>query len=270
MLIAAFVSIPFLQSGSLLLGNRRDVSQRHKRFPGILSLSYVLLQSLRIVSEAFRPTGNLFSPGSFSSIVALVLQYMTVGFILPLIVMVHQDNLGTLGKREIDLMKNKKILQDFIDFTNDWEYSIHADGRLQYVSPSAERITGYAPEAFVRNPTLLHAILHPEDRERYANHVHEGECRLTYRIVRKDGMERWVEHVCQEVRDDTGDVLGRRVSVRDITARVEGETALQQAKRRADVANQANSDIGKKYGGTGLGLSIVKQYLDLLGGNITV
>src|SRR3989304_268929 len=54
------------------------------------------------------------------------------------------------------------------DFSYDWEYWFGSDGQFRYVSPSCERVTGYAAQAFIDNPALLDEIIHPDDRTRWA------------------------------------------------------------------------------------------------------
>ena len=41
------------------------------------------------------------------------------------------------------------------DYTHDWEYWSAPDGKLLYVSPSCERITGYAPQYFMETPHVF-------------------------------------------------------------------------------------------------------------------
>lgn len=110
------------------------------------------------------------------------------------------------------------------DFTYDWEYWRGADGRLLYVSPSCERISGYKPEAFVADPDLTRDLILPEDREDWDEHRREAEGTpgvhgVRFRIRTRGGDVRWLEHVCQPVTDDGGRFLGIRASNRDVTAR---------------------------------------------------
>lgn len=119
------------------------------------------------------------------------------------------------------------------DFTYDWEYWRGPDGRFLYVSPSCERITGYSREEFMQDPEILSRILHPEDRERVLAHLREDQsrqelCELEFRIVHRDGRERWIGHACKLVLDSNGQSLGRRVSDRDITERKHTDQALEQ------------------------------------------
>jgi PAS domain S-box-containing protein len=124
------------------------------------------------------------------------------------------------------------------DFTYDWEYWQAPDGSLRYVSPSCERITGYPAAAFLSNPHLLDEIVLPEDSEAWAEHRrgvterHGGE--VQFRILRRDGEIRWIEHLCQPVTDDHGAFLGYRASNRDATARKQAEEELQRHREHLE------------------------------------
>jgi PAS domain S-box-containing protein len=121
------------------------------------------------------------------------------------------------------------------DFTYDWVYWQGADSTLIYVSPSCERITGYRAENFTKDPTLLKKIIAKEDQKLWLKH-HAGKKRskpheLQFRIRTRNGEERWIEHVCQPVQDETGNFLGYRASNRDITHRKKIEEELEIKKQ---------------------------------------
>lgn len=118
------------------------------------------------------------------------------------------------------------------NYTFDWELWIGPTGEVRYVSPSCERITGYRPAAFLADPTMLAAIVHPADHEAYLRHLeeelhHPGPLTLEFRIVTRTGEERWLNHVCQPIYGDDGRWLGRRASNRDATDRVRAEEAYR-------------------------------------------
>ncbi|MBW2149646.1 MAG: PAS domain S-box protein [Deltaproteobacteria bacterium] len=121
------------------------------------------------------------------------------------------------------------------DFTYDWEYWANFDGTLRYVSPSCKRISGYEPEQFIDNPPLFRDIIVPEDREIWDKHYHDSRSwpeprELQFRIRRRDGETRWIEHACQPVRGGEGELLGFRASNRDITERKLIEESLQKSQ----------------------------------------
>jgi transcriptional regulator with GAF, ATPase, and Fis domain len=74
----------------------------------------------------------------------------------------------------------------------------------------------------------------PEDKGVWENHHHHtpkniDHRRIQFRIRRRDGKIRWIEHGCQPIRDNSGKFLGFRASNRDITDRKQAEEGLQGA-----------------------------------------
>ncbi|MCG2768269.1 MAG: PAS domain S-box protein, partial [Anaerolineae bacterium] len=147
-------------------------------------------------------------------------------------------------RAEEALRESEERFRTVADFTYDWEYWIGADGSYIYISPACERITGYHPGEFQRDPGLLEAIAHPEDRAAVARHIHETlesseVCSIDFRIITRSGEERWIGHVCQPVYDARGKRRGRRASNRDITDRKQTERLLQALKGASSVMGQA-------------------------------
>lgn len=133
-----------------------------------------------------------------------------------------QVSINALRKTRDALRKSEESFKTVADFTYHWEYWVGEDGKLVYVSPSCERITGYLPDDFIKNPKLIEEIIHPDDRLRITKHINtELQSRkvesLEFRIVSREGVVRWIGHVCQPVKGMDGHSLGRRVSNRDIT-----------------------------------------------------
>jgi diguanylate cyclase (GGDEF)-like protein/PAS domain S-box-containing protein len=133
-------------------------------------------------------------------------------------------------QQELDVLRAERdYFQIIADGTYDWEYWRVPDGSYRYVSPACERITGYRPDAFQADPTLLEQIIHPDDREHVLRHLHERQQQQSYelefRIVTRSGAVRWIGHACQPVYGRDGTWQGRRASNRDITAQKEAEEA---------------------------------------------
>ena len=128
---------------------------------------------------------------------------------------------------EEELKQSEEKFRTVADFTYDWEYWIGPDGRLIYNSPSCERITGYRSDEFINNPGLLLEIIHSEDHSLVGDHFDTTDLgdphQVQFRIVTRNGDERWIAHVYQPVFNETGQLLGRRVSNRDITEQKRAE-----------------------------------------------
>lgn len=163
-----------------------------------------------------------------------------------------------LQATQVELRQSKALRQSeekyriVADFTYDWEYWLAPDGNLLYISPSCERITGYRPEEFLQNPTLIEDIIYPADRALVLQHQqqyhHNGTGddvlphNLDFRIITRAGEERWINHVCRHIYDSHGNYLGRRGSNRDVTERKKMEQALRKSEERLEFALTAAND----------------------------
>ena len=141
-------------------------------------------------------------------------------------------------EQALQLSENK--FRAVAEFTYDWEYWIDPAGNLVYMSPSCERITGYRREEFVANPGLLAAITHPDDKVEILYHLQkeikkDEVSHLDFRIVTRQGEEKWISHNCQPVFGNVGENLGRRASNRDITKRKRLESVLLQERHELEI-----------------------------------
>jgi PAS domain S-box-containing protein len=156
------------------------------------------------------------------------------------------------------LLQEKERFRTVADFTFDWEYWQDPQKKLLYNSPSCIRITGRAASEFIENPDLLLKIVHADDREMMRKHFQEEDlpqpATIDFRILRKDGQERWIGHACQPVFDSQKQPAGRRVSNRDITDRKNAELSVLHAERlaamgrlTASLAHEINNPLQAMY-----------------------
>jgi PAS domain S-box-containing protein len=141
------------------------------------------------------------------------------------------------------LYESEKKHRIVADNTYDWEFWLDPHDQFIYCSPSCFRITGYEAREFMANPTLLEQIIHPDDQDRYKLHMKVAEkavlpSEINFRIVRPDGTERWIGHVCQPILDENWVSMGRRGSNRDITERKKSEEQLLIAKAKAEESDR--------------------------------
>jgi PAS domain S-box-containing protein len=139
-------------------------------------------------------------------------------------------------RQENSLMRAEVKYRTVADFTYDWEYWVNVDDSLEYVSPSCERISGYTPRDFIDDPSLFKNIIVPEDRDVWERHYHNSRQEfkpreIEFRIQRRDGQIRWIEHNCQPVTDHQGRPRGFRAGNRDITSRKQAEQGIQKREK---------------------------------------
>ncbi len=139
-----------------------------------------------------------------------------------------KKEIGERKRVEGDLREAELRYRTVADFASDWAYWQNPDGTLRYVSPTCERITGYAAEEFIANPHLLEEIIAPEDKDEWRKHhslaIEQPRFRqVQFRIRTRGGETRWIEHACRPVTDEGDTFLGFRVGNRDITDRIRAE-----------------------------------------------
>jgi PAS domain S-box-containing protein len=114
------------------------------------------------------------------------------------------------------------LLRTVAEYVDDWVYWLDEKGKLKFVSPAFESITGYSLSEFKNNPELEKDIIHPRDWALWQEHlkIHSDQTlqgELSLRIITKQGAVRWIHHKCWPVLDDEQTFRGRICSNRDIT-----------------------------------------------------
>ena len=104
-------------------------------------------------------------------------------------------------------------------------------------SPLCEKVTGYTPEDFQRDPWLWINMVHPDDRDLVRAQIdallREGRAEpIEHRIYRKDGAERWVRNTPVCHFDAEGHLMAYDGLIQDITERKRAEQALLESEQR--------------------------------------
>jgi PAS domain S-box-containing protein len=156
-----------------------------------------------------------------------------------------QERIKALELENESLRQSQYKLQVILENSYDWEYWINPERKLNFISPSCKRITGYGPEEFEADPNLIISITQEGHRKQILRHLEEDFfttdiCHLDFSIVTRQGQVRKISHYCQPVFEKDGTFLGRYVNNRDITDRIKIEESL---KAHIEKLEQSNKDL---------------------------
>lgn len=139
-----------------------------------------------------------------------------------------------------------RLFETVANYTYDWESWLSPAGRLLWVNPAVERMTGYGVAECLAMSDYPMPLIDPCDRPAMATHLAaaargESGNDVEFRILRKDGAPLWGAISWQPLRGEGGEPLGFRTSVRDITLRKQAEEQQRQARAAAERAHLALS-----------------------------
>ena len=216
-------------------GGRNPISQLKHACPGCVVLAMTARPSVETAVAAFRQGSDHFIAKPFSP--EDVLRYV-------------EEATETAGLRAgfsikeppHDKRDEAEAFRLMAEHACEWEYWLDPEGHCLYVSQACQRVTGYPPEEFLKQPFFLERIVHPDDRAALAKHHREDTggddaTSLELRITTRNGEERWIAHVCRSAYSEDGRWLGRRATNRDITAEKRAQAqAAHQARLIEDVS----------------------------------
>lgn len=140
-----------------------------------------------------------------------------------------------LAERESQLLEAQRLAN-----IGNWHANMHT-GEL-FWSEQVYKIFGYEPNSFAPSVEAFHAAIHPDDielvRESEARAEKTGRHDVTHRIVRPDGVVRYVHELAEMQLDDSGKPLSMRGTVQDVTELKEAEQDLLIFQRVFDATEQ--------------------------------
>lgn len=129
-----------------------------------------------------------------------------------------------------------------------YRHGYDPDYPLEFVKGDAEQITGYTTSELEDQVINAEEIIHPDDREGlWSNHIEglEGEGRFdsTYRIITKEGEERWIRDQGQLIENP---VTGEEVIegfITDVSDQIQREQTLQDQQMFINQSLDALQDM---------------------------
>src|SRR6185295_15211607 len=112
-------------------------------------------------------------------------------------------------ERTAELNESRRLLDSLLHALPGMAYRCLYDQQLKviYVSDGAAKLTGYPPDDFVWGKVHFRQLIHPEDVDRVRaatqNALQEHRAiEVEYRLVQRDGTEKWVLSRGRGVYDD--------------------------------------------------------------------
>jgi PAS domain S-box-containing protein len=139
-----------------------------------------------------------------------------------------------------------RYASSLIAYSFDLIMLVGRDGTILYVSPSAERMLGYAPTEVIGS--TIFEYIHPEDLQRaldfYYTHVKSKSFSrlITLRVHHRDGSWRDLEAVGNNLLDDPA-IQGIVISARDVTANKRLEVGLRRSEEYFRYITENTYDI---------------------------
>jgi diguanylate cyclase (GGDEF)-like protein/PAS domain S-box-containing protein len=123
-------------------------------------------------------------------------------------------------------------------------YQTSRDGRILVANPAFVNMLGYGSAEELYGLPAIGLYWNPGDREIFKRRIEsEGELRNEeYELRRKDGSKLVAVENSRVVRDARGRITGFEGTIADVTERKKAETAVYQAKERAQVTLQSIGD----------------------------
>ncbi|MEI6138607.1 MAG: PAS domain S-box protein [Mariniphaga sp.] len=131
-----------------------------------------------------------------------------------------------------NLLKSEEHYRFIAERSNDliFIYRLKPELGFDYVSPSAEKITGFTPEEHYNDPMLGMKLVHPDDRHLLQN-LQNGIIQTdpyTIRWIKKDGSVIWTESQNIPIYDEKGELVAIQGRATDVTERKQAEEDLKQ------------------------------------------
>jgi diguanylate cyclase (GGDEF)-like protein/PAS domain S-box-containing protein len=152
-----------------------------------------------------------------------------------------ESEIAERQKVEMALVENQRRLATLLDHLPGMVFRCAANAQrtIEYMSKGCLELTGHQPDQFVGNEVLsYYDIIHPNDRERVSSEISDaieriGSYIIEYRILKKDGREKWVWEKGGGVKNSFGKVVSLEGLIIDISERKRLESALQQRYHEA-------------------------------------
>ncbi len=111
--------------------------------------------------------------------------------------------------------------------------------RIVEIAGPLQALSGLDPAELRDNPSLLWRLVHPEDRQAYAQALGaEDPHTIEVRWQRRRGQVLWTEHAVTPWHDEHGHAVGFSALIREVTARVDAQRELVSTREALEWARR--------------------------------
>ena len=145
--------------------------------------------------------------------------------------------IGKRSDKPSSLRQGEQFFRGLIEKSFDAIVVLDLQGKVQYASPSTQRLLGYSAEELVGRYAF--DLIHPDDLEQtlglFSNLLQAPDTRMTieFRVLHKDGSIRWMEGTGTNLLDDP--------NVEAVVANYHDISERKQAEERQRLLNEASN-----------------------------
>ncbi len=186
----------------------------------------------------------------------------------------YKENLEELVKqRTIELKESEEKFRLLAENAQDIVFRIQKfpDFKMQFISQSVERITGYSASEFYNDPNLIFNITHPDHSDHFRSLFLTPEIDNTsgkFQWVMKNRMHIWIDLRCVPVYDENNNIVAIEGIARDITRqkKIENILELERAKLKRMLKNEVlRSEVASKLNESTDFYNILKDVMNRIG-----
>ena len=156
----------------------------------------------------------------------------------------------------VSLKDKERRLSQAIEQVPDWVVITDREGRIEYVNPAVERITGYTREEILgKTPRIWKSGFHPREffRELWETLLSGRSFRATFVNRRKDGELFYLDQTITPIKNPCGEITGFIATGKDVTEQRAYQERIYQLAYMDSITGLPNRNLFVERGSGMLG-----------------